>query len=293
MICALCRQEQALRSSHIIPKFVYHWLKESSGTGFLRFSQNPNQRVQDGLKKELLCGDCELLLSKFESEFADNIFYPLHQNEALRLSKGPWFSYKSWCMKFAVSVSWRCLMLARELGLSHFSEDQRSLVDEALETWRAFLLGEAEHPGAFEQHLVLCDHLAEHTCHDLPSNFNRYLLRSVELQPIRTDGHAFIFVKMCRVMIFGFIQETEKKVWNGTKLRVRSGQIGGTDYTLPSPLLGYFKQRASKLAAIEGSLSARQQERILKDSEQKLDRVLGSETLQAQLYDHEMFGRGE
>jgi hypothetical protein len=293
MICALCKQDRELRCSHFIPKFVYRWQKESSGTGYLRFSQSPNQRVQDGFKKDFLCADCESLFEKFETEFANKIFYPLHQNESLRMGAGPWFNYKSWCMKFSVSVSWRCLMLARDLGLSHFSEAQRLLADEALETWRLFLLDKIEHPGAFEQHMVLFDHLAHHTCHDLPPNFNRYMLRIVELQPIRTDGNAFIYVKMCRVMIFGFIQETEKKVWNGTKLHVRNGQVGSRNFTMPNLLLKYFKQRASVVAKMEKNLSPRQHERILKDSEQKLERVLGSETLQAQLYDYEMFGPSE
>jgi hypothetical protein len=293
MICALCRQERELRCSHFIPGFVYRWLKESSGTGYLRFSQSPNQRVQDGYKKDFLCANCESLLNKFETEFANRIFYPLHQNEQLRLGREPWFNYESWCMKFSVSVSWRCLMLARELGISHFSEPQRLLVNQALETWRAFLLDKVEHPGIFEQHMVLFDRLADHTCRDLPSNFNRYLLRAVELQPIRTDAHAFIYVKMCRVMLFGFIQETEKKVWNGTKLHVRNGQIGGANISLPSPLLGYFKKRALHIAEMEKHLSPRQQGKILKDSEQKLKRVLGSETLQAQLHDYEMFGPNE
>jgi hypothetical protein len=293
MICALCKNERELRCSHFIPAFVYRWLKESSGTGYLRFSQSPNQRIQDGLKKDFLCGDCESLLNEFETEFANKIFYPLHKNEQLRLSQGPWFNYKSWCMKFAVSVSWRCLMLARELGLSHFSEAQRSLVDDALEAWRLFLLDKVEHPGQFEQHMVMLDHLADHTCTDLPSNFNRYLLRAVELQPIRTGGSAFIYVKMCRIMIFGFIQETEMRWWKGTKLRVRNGQIGGANVALPNPLLGYLKRRAAHIGVMEKSISPRQQEKILQDSEKKLERVLGSETLQAQLYDHEMFGRGE
>jgi hypothetical protein len=94
-------------------------------------------------------------------------------------------------------------------------------------------------------------------------------------------------------MVFGFIQETEKKMWSGTKLRVRNGQIGGTNITLPNPLLGYFKWRASRLAEMEKSLSPRQHKRILKDSEQKLERLLGSETFAAALYDREMFGRGK
>lgn len=293
MICALCRQERELRCSHFIPGFVYRWLKESSGTGYLRFSQSPNQRVQDGLKKDFLCADCESLLNEFETEFANKIFYPLHQNEQLRLSKGPWFNYKSWCMKFSVSVSWRCLMLARELGLQHFSETQRLLADQALETWRAFILGKIENPGPYEQHMVILDHLADYAFCDLPSNFNRYLLRAVELQPIRTKESAFIYVKMCRVMIFGFIQEPEMRWWRGTKLRVRNGQVGGAKIVLPRPLLSYLKRRAEFVGKAEKSISPRQQDKIRVDSEKKLERVLDSETLQAQLYDYEMFGSWE
>ena len=293
MICALCRHERELRCSHIIPKFVYAWLKESSGTGFLRFSPNPNQRVQDGLKKDFLCGDCELLLSKFETEFANNIFYPLHQNEQLRLRTGPWFHYKSWCMKFAVSVSWRCLSVARELGLRHFDANQRRLADQALETWRAFLLGQIEHPGVHEQHMVVLDRLADHTCDGLPSNVNRYLLRAAELQPIRTKQSAFIYVKMCRVIVFGFIHEPEMRWWKGTKLRVRNGQIGGTNIVLPSPLLGYLKSRAELVRKIDKTISPRQREKIRLDMEKKLERVLESESLQAQLCDYEMFGPDE
>jgi hypothetical protein len=293
MICALCRQDRELRCSHFIPGFVYRWLKESSGTGYLRFSQSPNQRVQDGLKKDFLCADCESLLNEFETEFANQIFYPLHQNEQFRLSKGPWFNYKSWCMKFSVSVSWRCLMLARELGLQHFTEAQRLLADQALEIWREFILGKIENPGPYEQHMVMLDHLADHTCRDLPSNFNRYLLRAVELQPIRTNESAFIYVKMCRVMIFGCIQETEKRRWKGTKLRVRNGQIGGANIVLPGPLLGFLKRRAVHVGEAENSMSPRQQEKIRADSEKKLERLLDSETLKAAIYDREMFGPGE
>jgi hypothetical protein len=65
--CRLCLKQSELENSHIIPSFLYRWLKETSGTGFLRFGRNPNRRVQDGLKEYWLCPTCEDLLGKWET----------------------------------------------------------------------------------------------------------------------------------------------------------------------------------------------------------------------------------
>ena len=57
-ICKLCHSQKTLRKSHIVPKFVSHYLKETSLTGYLRMSSNINKRVQDGIKIKLLCDEC-------------------------------------------------------------------------------------------------------------------------------------------------------------------------------------------------------------------------------------------
>lgn len=62
-VCLLCKRERELQLSHIIPNFVYNWLKDTSPS-FIRSSQNPNQRIQDGPKYYLLCAECEGLFSK-------------------------------------------------------------------------------------------------------------------------------------------------------------------------------------------------------------------------------------
>jgi hypothetical protein len=73
--CALCDQENvSLKESHIIPKFVYQWIKDTSSTPYLRSSDNVNLREQDGSKEYLLCGKCEGDLSVMETEFAKNVF---------------------------------------------------------------------------------------------------------------------------------------------------------------------------------------------------------------------------
>ena len=41
--CKLCEQETSLQESHIIPKFIYSYLKDTSPTGKLREAENINE----------------------------------------------------------------------------------------------------------------------------------------------------------------------------------------------------------------------------------------------------------
>ena len=61
--CALCASTSELQASHIIPRFVFDWLRDTSATGHFRSSQIPDLRVQDGLKPRMLCKRCEQLFS--------------------------------------------------------------------------------------------------------------------------------------------------------------------------------------------------------------------------------------
>jgi hypothetical protein len=76
-ICKLCNNPSKLVQSHIIPKFVFKWLEETSATGHVRFAQNVNRRVQDSFKENLLCRNCEDLFNSWETDFANKLFYPL------------------------------------------------------------------------------------------------------------------------------------------------------------------------------------------------------------------------
>ncbi|MCC3648478.1 hypothetical protein JGK52_17595 [Cytobacillus oceanisediminis] len=59
MKCALCRKDAILELSHIIPKFVYRSMKKNSPTGNMRLMSEPNRKIQDGDKQNMLCGECE------------------------------------------------------------------------------------------------------------------------------------------------------------------------------------------------------------------------------------------
>jgi hypothetical protein len=44
-VITIDRNAQELQESHILPGFVFRWMKETSATGYLRFGQQPNLRT--------------------------------------------------------------------------------------------------------------------------------------------------------------------------------------------------------------------------------------------------------
>ena len=72
--CLFCLQGEAIENSHIVPSFVYKWIKKTSLTGYLRTPSTPNKREQDGLKAPILCLECEAIFSKYEREFKGKVF---------------------------------------------------------------------------------------------------------------------------------------------------------------------------------------------------------------------------
>jgi hypothetical protein len=264
---------------------VFRWLKETSGTGFLRFGPTPNRRSQDGYKAYWLCPTCEDLFSGWETEFANNVFHPLTSGKASR------FQYQEWLLKFAVSLSWRSLLYIREAtGLNHFSEALRREAERALSKWSEFLLGRQPHPGKYEQHLLPLDVLVEHTVTDMPPNINRYLLRSVEIDAACSDRQAFVYVKLPYILLLGFIHITHPREWEGTKVHVRQGLLGSSQYSFPKDFLEYMTGRARRMKEIQETISDNQREKIKQSFDKDIDRLARSETFKAMHADVTLFG---
>ena len=168
--CRLYRKSKILRKSHIIPNFVFKWLKDTSATGVFRPGINSKKRAQDGVKQYLLCDDCEQLFGRWEKKFKDSIFLPLS------LGKSNRFQYRAWLLKFAASISWRVLDFGYKQDLSHISPMHLNKAKEALEAWRKFLLDERPHPDKYQQHILPMDSIEDHNDLNMPTNINSYIL---------------------------------------------------------------------------------------------------------------------
>jgi hypothetical protein len=105
--CALCAADRQLRLSHVIPKFVFDWMK--SRGEFIRGCGRPNMPLQDGPKVLMLSGPCESRLSGWERAAATSLFRPAHAASNARVE------YGTWRLPFAVSLSFRVLRYFQQL----------------------------------------------------------------------------------------------------------------------------------------------------------------------------------
>jgi len=283
--CRLCRQEAELVESHIVPSFVYRWLKESSVTGHFRFGETVNRRVQDGIKTHLLCCDCERLFGAWENAFAREIFVPLHEDGIIN-------TYGPWLLKFSVSVSWRILTYFKEyLDLNHFSKDLLKSTDDALDVWRDFLLDKRPNPDKHEQHVLpFRGFIADRSDPELPSNFNRYVSRSIDIDAVCSKTQAYVYAKMCRILLIGFIEMNHRERWRDTKIHVRNGTLEKPHYRIPIDIRDFMYHKARKLQKIGRTMSSRQWDKVGQDYERNLEKYQDSEMFNAINQDFILFG---
>ncbi len=284
--CLFCEQEKELQDSHVISKFVYDWLKESSATGHLRSGITPNRRVQDGYKDYLFCIDCEKLFAPFEKKFCEEIFKPLNK------SKGQTnrFTYNNWLINFSISISWRVLKYLQYMGdLDEYPANIKLSINNALDTWKLFLKDENNSIGKYEQHMFFMDLIDQWNGPDLPPNINRYILRSIGMDVAYTNTTAYVYTKMCRVFLIGFIEIPHPEQWIGTKIQNNTGTIGG-NCKLPIELGNFIFYQAGREADVLKSTSKKQWDKIDKSYRKNQVSAINSETWDAMSHDVKMFG---
>jgi len=286
-ICAFCGRRAQLRDSHIIPKFVFDWLRDTSGTGYIRFSHTPNKPVQGGITVPLLCDQCEGAFSIWEKRVSEEVFSPLHKNPSQRRLYGKWLA------KFSASVAWRVVTFFNQKGdFKHFSPRLSEAKNQALLKWKSFIEDKETNPGVFELHVIPLDGIENARDLDLPPNMTRYFLRSVDIDVACTDKSAFVYAKMCHLLLVGFIEMRGAKYWRGTRVHINRGFVGGKkDYAIPSNFLDYLKGRARTVADALDSISANQSRKITEKYQKNFDRAANSESFRAMTFDVALFGR--
>ncbi len=282
--CRLCQKNDDLKESHIIPAFVFRWLKKTSATGYLRFADHPNKRVQDGIKLPWLCGGCEDRLSKLETSFANEIFLPFCENKKNAASYGPWM------LKFSVSLVWRAATFMCNSGPPpHFTSEQQVVLMKALERWRLYLLDEVPHPAEFEVHLLPLNGEMNSWPGGAPPNLNRWALRTPEMDLASSEMDCFVYVKLPRFVFVGFVNMTRPRDWGGTKLHINN-KIGPSTYNVPRYFGEYLRNRMNKIATIKRKISSKQSHKIEISFRENLDRAARSDFFTALKHDLEKFG---
>ncbi len=280
--CRLCGKFAELQESHIIPKFIYKWLKTSGG-GHLRSGQNPNIRIQDGHKYHWLCEDCEQRFNKWETLFSKNIFHRMNQDNPVQIK------YASWFLPFCVSISWRVLNFHEEFEFgSKFPEKYRKRVDHAKTIWKEFLLGQKPHPENYEQHFLPLDAVT-HATFDMPTNINRYIFSAIDTEIFYSDEEVFIFSKLGKLAVLGFIGKPNPKLWKGTKVHLNKGYIKPMKRTFSRQFSNFFMKRAGVIADQYSKISSNQKQKIT-ETMSKDPHATNSESFKGMSHDVRLFG---
>lgn len=250
-VCPLCSEPALVCQSHVIPKFVFDWLK-TRGRSIRSFGQ-PNIPLQDGPKRRMLCQGCETRLSTWERPVASQIFYPLHRGSASSFQYGQWF------LKFAVSLSFRVLEYFQGWVRAPESEATRiaSCVRDAQASWAAFLTRDGTLLGPYEHHCVV-----------LPSQFpdspegrmlRHFFVGTVDFQPATAtpDSSIVVVTKMGRLCIIGTIVRPRKQLWENTRIAANGGTIA-PPFQTPTWFLDYLRDRFNAVRSGTQHLSARQ-----------------------------------
>src|ERR1700722_399075 len=149
--CGLCSNARPLRRSHLVSEFIERRLKLDAGTPFLR-TANPNQRVQGGPRKRLLCGDCEDRFSAAEDEFAREFYHPTLDGNRLEIV------WTRGLARFLASITWRNLIDTLGSGRAH-SLDYRledvARMRSSEERLRHYLLDAIPYPREVEHHVFV------------------------------------------------------------------------------------------------------------------------------------------
>lgn len=269
--CNLCGKQANLQNSHIIPRFVFRWLKKTAATPFLRNSENVNTRVQDYHEK-LLCEDCELQFSDYESKFASNVFYPFINGESNS------FAYDEWLQRFIISISWR-LIVSERTDLSRLDSVHAEAIREAKDIWADILKGNLRlSSDVYTHYIFFLDDLADASQPDeIPDNWEFYIERGIDATPVHGPGTTAIYFKLPLLLFFSCIQPPSDPQLADLEVD-RNGEIG------PPQELGpdwgtFLIDRAERVS--NRSVSDSEQEKIKQRILENPEEALKSESFEA------------
>lgn len=259
MVCTLCERYECKEDSHIIPAFVIRWLKQTSPTGYLRWTGNPNLRKQDGPKPRFLCPNCEDMFSVWEDRFAKEIFYPIHKDGIIDIA----FDYDDWLPKFCVSLSWRALKHGSDThpGLE-FPHGHSPLIEPTLDVWREYLLGRRSEIGCHRHHLVILGHDLSLPGFIDPAELLSYIDRGIDYNTMHSATDAYVITKICRVLIAGTIFTKTPSDWQRTQVHVGGGRYEPGDFQIAGCVFTFFQTAIQETAQSRTRISPKQSKKI-------------------------------
>lgn len=255
--CSLCNKTSILMESHLIPRFVYEWIKNTSKTPYIRSSENINQRLQDGPKFYLLCEECEQFLSKLEDEFAKNFFKKIanyrNQSTTLMVTEN---------MKTLIlSVFWRCLIKYKDNENDRTNEDTEKLL-LLIEDLKRQINTKCD------SKIYFLPFYGKEPYYDIPQEYIYLLERCIQLADARflDEPHRWYVVLKLPFMYFYIFSDgfSDAEISGGTEFTIGNIEIDKIN-TLPQILRAHIDKDYREFLKSKKDMSPTQIEKISRD----------------------------
>jgi hypothetical protein len=276
--CKLCGTNTTLKESHIVPKSIYKWLKDTSGTSFLRRTGNINVRTQDGIKMYLLCGDCEQKFGTYEKHFKEKIFLPVNEVDFPTQSPNG-FDYDDKLFYFLISVWWRTIQWSlndKEVQDSKYWD----LILECEKELKEFLLT-YKYPVNFDKIYINMFGYVEYA----PPQFkkvNHFFMRSVDPFIMFDDTSCFFSFRIPSFWFFGNIIGLDDKKLGVIRLNPSGGHFKVPKVIMNEPHISSFIATRLRVHTEKIEMASDKQKEIIKNDHLKnIDKFKGSKSFVA------------
>jgi len=267
--CNLCKLDKPLENSHIIPKFIFKWLKKS-GTGFFRSGENFNVRVQDRISLPFLCATCEDLFGDLETYFSNKIFYPVVQEDIES------FDYDERLIRFLISVLWRNMEHAL---LDEFeNEHHYQKLQEINSYWAQYLLNpKSKYNSQAPVHLLCGVSEPRHPDGDeldLPHRLIQYFSRGIDVGISGTDIYCMIFLKLPRFLVIVPVSGFSETDFENTLIYPGKGFFEISDAGILNPFIGdFFLNRVKAINDLFDNISPVQKKKLAQMRNEKWEDI--------------------
>ena len=272
--CKLCDDEKQLCESHIIPKFIYRWIKSTSPTSYMRKMSNPDIRIQDGHKYHLLCKECEDKFSKYEKLFSQKHFHP--SIDELRTN----IDYKDEIFYFVSSILWRFLIV----NIDRYKDSpyyEKLLICES--QLKCFLI-EFKYPYDFDRVYVMLTNYV----YDAPDHLkglNQFFTRTIDSQIIYDEECCFFYLQIPFFIFIGDIHGIKEIDFENSKIHPSGGNFNTyLMKALSDPIASFMENRIKFIDNMK--VSEKQQNIIQNDFKKNLDKINEKKGFQTVIIDY-------
>lgn len=237
-----------------MPKFVIDYFKQT-GSKFLRRFDSPNQRLQDGIKRNYLSHEGEQLFSEKEKWFAEKMFRPFLEKDQST------FQYNENLYYFLLSVLWRGLLHQLELP-SIYNDPVLNILNEVQFDWREYLAGKKKTLTFPDVNLWLTDHIKSHDTG--VEGLDYYFTRTIDFTIISDEKGDYICVygKFLKFVFWSTIRDVSNFDNSAVRVKEEGGVINYPQQFQDSQFVETLVRRAKVISELPRPSQAQEQKII-------------------------------